>query len=389
MPVMFSELAIGRRTQKSAIGAFYSLSKRWTPVGVSGVLAAFLILGFYYVVAGWTAGYLTFAVTGELSQLSTPEQYSDMFSSFVSNPERPILYMWIFIAITHLIIFMGVEKGLERVSNILMPLLFLILISLCINSLFLPGSIEGVKFFLYPDFSKLTGEGLLQAVGQAFFSLSIGLGALIAYGAYIPKDSNLKNTTLQVMSLDTAVAILAGLIIFPAAASVGIKPDAGPALVFQTLPAIFNTLPMSDLWASIFFLLLVIAALTSTMSLHEVTTVFFMEELKLSRRNGAMLTSVIVGLLGMVSIYSVCTPTDTIPLFDLLDYLTANIMLPLGGMATSIFAGWKLDRKILEAELTSDGLYPTKILPVMIFLLKYVCPIVIFVVFLDSTGILK
>ncbi|MFI3306014.1 MAG: sodium-dependent transporter [Rikenellaceae bacterium] len=390
-PVMMTELTIGRITQQSAVGAFRKLSPRWKLLGYNGILAAFLILGFYYVVAGWTAEYFVFAVTGELATLSTTAEYTNLFNDFITNPMRPILYTWIFVAMTHAIIFMGVQKGLEKVSNVLMPLLFVILIVLSINSLMLPGSWEGVKFFLYPDFSKITAQGLLQAVGQAFFSLSIGLGALIAYGAYVPKDANLRTTTLQVMGLDTAVALLAGLIIFPATASMGIDPTAGPALVFETLPAIFNMMPMSSLWASIFFVLLIIAAITSTMSLHEVATVYFMEEFKLSRRKGAMLTSVIVGTLGTAASLSLCVPASEgyTPLFDLLDYVTANIMLPLGGMLTCIFVGWKLDKKTYIDQITNNGKLPCSYSNAIIFLLKYVCPVVIFIVFLDSAGIFR
>ncbi len=390
-PVMMSELTIGRITQKSAVGAFRQLAPRWKWLGYNGILAAFLILGFYYVVAGWTAEYFVFAVTGELEKLSTTAEYSDMFNNFITNPVRPVLYTWIFVALTHAIIFMGVQKGLEKVSNILMPLLFLILIVLSINSLMLPGSWEGVKFFLYPDFTKITPQALLQAVGQAFFSLSIGLGALIAYGAYVPKDANLRTTTFQVMGLDTAVALLAGLIIFPATASMGIDPTSGPALVFETLPAIFNMMPMSSVWASIFFLLLIIAAITSTMSLHEVATVYFMEEFKLSRRRGAMLTSVIVGTLGTAASLSLCVPPTEgyTPIFNLLDFVTANIMLPLGGMLTCIYVGWKLDKKTYVDQITNFGKIPCSYTNVLIFLLKYICPFVIFLVFLDSTGVFK
>ncbi len=387
-PVMMSEFALGRMTHLSAVGAFSKLSKRWTWLGYNGVVTAFLIMGFYYVVAGWTAEYFILATTGDLSQLSTPTEYRELFVEFTSNPWKPVFYMWGFVVVTHLIIFMGVQKGLERVSNVLMPLLFGILIVLAINSLLLPNSMEGVKFFLYPDFSVITTDTFLQAIGQAFFSLSIGLGALIAYGSYVPREANLRTTSFQVMALDTAVALLAGLIIFPATSSVGIDPTAGPALVFETLPAIFNTLPMSGLWASIFFLLLVIAAVTSTMSLHEVGTVFFIEQLKVSRKVGATLTSLLVGTLGTAASISLCVNTDMPSLFDMLDYITANICLPVGGLMTCVFVGWRLDRKRYEAEITNDGKLPFRFMKQTIFIIKYICPIAIFIIFLDSIGII-
>lgn len=395
LPVMLSEFAVGRSTQMSAVGAYKQLDRgagRWKWLGYNGVFAAFVVMGFYFVVAGWTAEYFVFSATGELAKYTSVESYSRLFSSFVSNPWRPLIFTWIFIAMSHAIIHLGVEKGLERVSKLLMPLLFMILIILSVNSLLMPGSWEGVKFFISPDFSKITPQVVLQAVGQAFFSLSVGLGALVAYGSYIPQGANLRTTALQVTLLDTSVAIIAGLIIFPACFSVGISPASGPALVFETLPAIFNTLPFSSLWATIFFLLLIIAALTSTMSLHEVTTVYFIEEWGISRKNGAILTSIIVGALGTVASLSMGVWSGfTIAgmnLFNLFDYVTANIMLPLGGLLTCIFVGYRMDRKIVESQITNGGAYGNDYFRVMIFLLRYVCPIVIFVIFLDSIGVL-
>ncbi len=395
LPVMLSEFAVGRATQMSAVGAYTQLDReggRWKWLGYNGVLAAFIVMGFYFVVAGWTAEYFVFSATGELAKYESVESYARLFESFVTNPWRPLLFTWVFIAMSHTIIHFGVEKGLERVSKLLMPLLFIILIVLSVNSLLMPGSWEGVKFFISPDFSKITPQVVLQAVGQAFFSLSVGLGALVAYGSYIPKDANLRTTALQVTLLDTSVAIIAGLIIFPACFSVGISPASGPALVFETLPAIFNTLPLSSLWATIFFLLLIIAALTSTMSLHEVTTVYFMEEWGISRRNGAILTSVIVGVLGTIASLSMGVWSDFtifgMNLFNLFDYVTANIMLPLGGLLTCLFVGYVMDKRVVEREMTNAGEMGAGYFRFMRFLLRYICPIVIFVIFLDNIGLL-
>lgn len=392
-PVMISEFALGRATHRSAVGAYKALGgRKWSWLGYNGVLTAFIIMGFYYVVAGWTAEYLVVSVSGELSKYSEVSEYKELFNGFVSHPWKPVLYTWLFIFVNHLVIHMGVAKGLERVSKVLMPMLFVILIVLAVNSLLLPNSWEGLVFFLKPDFSKLSPEVVLMAVGQAFFSLSIGLGALIAYGSYIPKGADLRKTATQVTILDTSVAFISGLIIFPAAASVGIDPGAGPALVFQTLPAIFNMLPWSMLWSSVFFLLLVIAALTSTMSLHEVVTVYLMEEWGLPRRIGTYVTSISVALLSAVASLSLGVGSGFtifgLTLFDAMDYLTANLMLPIGGLCTCIFVGWWLERKIFEDQITNFGELKRGDLSLMTFLIRYICPITLFAMFLDNLGFL-
>lgn len=393
LPLMLSEFALGRATHKSAVGAFKKLTNnKWTFIGYNGVLAVALIMGFYYVVAGWTAEYFLFSVTGELATYTTPEQYSSLFTNYITNPWKPICVTWIFVLVNHVIVELGVTKGLETVSKYLMPLLFVILMVLCVNSLMMPDSIKGVEFFLKPDFSKITPSVVLQAMGQAFFSLSIGIGAMIAYGSYIPKDANLKTTVAQVSILDTMVALLSGLIIFPAAFSVGINPGSGPALVFETLPAIFNTLPMSSLWATIFFTLLIIAALTTTMSFHEVITVYFMEEWGRSRRVGTYIASGIACVLSGVASMSLGNwdgfTIFGMTIFDAMDYITANFMLPLGGMFICICTGWWLDKKVLTDEVTNHGKTKCWYLPLIFFLLRYVCPVAVFFIFLNSIGLI-
>ncbi|MFI3248852.1 MAG: sodium-dependent transporter [Rikenellaceae bacterium] len=393
LPIMLSEFVIGRETNKSAVGALKKLTgHKWSWLGYNGVLAITLIMGFYYVVAGWTAEYFLISVTGELENHVTPESYSALFGGFVTDPWKPVAMSWLFIAVNHIIVVQGVTKGLEKVAKYLMPLLFLILIILCVNSLMMNNAINGVEFFLKPDFSKITGKVVLQAAGQAFFSLSVGIGALIAYGSYVPKEASLRNTVFQVSILDTLVAILAGLIIFPAAFSVGIDPGSGPALVFETLPAIFQTLPMASLWASIFFLLLIIAALTTTMSFHEVVTVFFMEEVGFSRRMGVYCASAIAIVLSGIASLSLGDWSEYtifgMTIFDFMDYITSNFMMTLGGMFTCIYIGWYLDKSILTNQVTNFGELKCSYLPFIFFLLKYVCPIVIFIIFLNGIGLI-
>lgn len=392
LPVMISEFAVGRSTGVGAVPAYKKLGgKRWMLLGYNSIITSTLIMGFYYVVAGWTAEYFWLSVTGDLANYTTAAEYKELFGTFVTDPWKPIFYTWIFIAANHLVIQRGVTKGLEKVSNLLMPLFFVILIVMAINSLMMPNAMEGVKFFLQPDITKITPSVILKGVGQAFFSLSIGLGALVIYGAYMPKSNNLRTTALQVSFLDTIVAVIAGLIIFPATASTGIDPTAGPALVFETLPMIFQQLPWSMLWATIFFLLLMIAAITSTMSLHEVGTVFLMEKFHISRTKGTAAVSIIIGLLAALASLSLGVGSEMkilgLTLFDLLDYVTANITLPLGGMLTSIFVGWKMEESLLKNELTNNGELKFGYYREVIFMLRYICPIIIFFIFLDSIGL--
>lgn len=391
LPLMIAEFTVGRASHRNAVGAYRALDEKWSFLGYNGVLAAFLILGFYFVVAGWTAEYMVRSLTGDLAHLAAAEEYAAMFDRFIRNPWRPLLYTTAFVLASHGIIALGVQKGIERSAKVLMPLLFVILIVLAVHSLLLPGGAEGVRFFLLPDFSKVTAATVLTALGQAFFSLSIGIGTMVTYASYFKPETNLRHTALNVTILDTLVAVLAGIVIFPAVFSAGIEPSSGPSLVFITLPGIFNGMPLSMVWSSVFFLLLVVAALTSTISLHEVITVYLHEEWHLSRRGAAWATTggtlalaALASLsLGMLDGWRICG----LNLFDSLDYVTANILLPVGGFFTCIFVGWRLDPEILEAEITNRGRLNFRIRRLFAILLRYVCPTVLLLVFLDNLGV--
>ena len=389
--VMVGELALGRKTGRGAIGAYKVLSKRFKWLGWLGVLSAFLILGFYFVVSGWTAEYMVHSVTGSLARYTTADEYKSVFENFIQNPWRPVLYTALFVLATHFVIAMGVQKGIERSAKVLMPLLFVILIALSIHSLLMPGGEEGLRFLFRPDFSKVTPSTVLVALGQAFFSLSIGIGTMVTYASYFKPDTNLRHTALNVTILDTLVAVLAGVVIFPAVFSVGIEPSSGPSLVFITLPGIFNSMPLSMVWSSVFFLLLVVAALTSTISLHEVITAYMHEEWHMSRRVAAWSTTGACMALAAVASLSLGVLKGWnifgLTIFDSLDYLTANILLPAGGFFTCIFVGWRLDRKILKAEISNNGTLKFRIYGVFIFLVRYVCPAVLLLIFLDNLGL--
>lgn len=391
LPIMLAEFAVGRTTRRNAVGAYHALDRRWSFIGYNSVLAAFLILGFYFVVSGWTAEYTVHSLTGELASLSTTEEYAAQFEGFISNPWRPLLYTLLFILATHAVIALGVQKGIERSAKVLMPLLFIILIALSIHSLLMPGAAEGMRFLFRPDFSKVTASTLLTALGQAFFSLSVGIGTMVTYASYFKPETNLRHTALNVTLLDTLVAVLAGVVIFPAVFTAGIAPSSGPSLVFITLPGIFNGMPLSMVWSTVFFLLLVVAALTSTISLHEVITAYLHEEWHLSRRSAAWLTTLSTAALatlaslslGLLRGWRICGLT----LFDALDFATANILLPLGGLFTCIFVGWKLDPERFREQLSNHGTLRCRIHGLLIFLLRWVCPVILLLVFLDNLGL--
>lgn len=394
LPVMITEFFIGRHSRSNAAGAFKVMAPgtKWSFIGYNGVLAAFLILGFYSVVAGWTLEYIVQAFSGTLAG-KTAAAFKLDFENFSTGIVRPIGWTVAFIALTHFIIISGVKKGIERASKVMMPLLFLILVALCIRSVTLPNAEKGLFFLFRPDFSKITSSVVLSAMGQAFFSLSIGMGCLITYSSYFKKDTNLQNTALQVTILDTLVAILAGVMIFPAVFSFGIAPTAGPELVFITLPNVFEQLPFGGLWSAIFFILLALAALTSTISLHEVSTAYVHEEYHISRKKAAWFVSGGVLILGILSSLSFGILKDFtifgMIFFDALDYFTAKIMLPLGGMLICIFAGRRVDRKILKAELTNEGTLPFHFFNTYVFFMKYIAPVAIGIIFLNELGLIN
>ena len=287
----------------------------------------------------------------------------------------------------------GVKKGIERASKVMMPVLFLILCALCVRSVTLPDASEGLRFLLQPDFSKIRSSVVLSAMGQAFFSLSIGMGCLITYSSYFGKHTNLQTTALQVTLLDTLVAVLAGIMIFPAVFSFGIAPTAGPELVFITLPNVFEQMPLGNLWSLVFFVLLALAALTSTISLHEVATAYMHEEWQMTRSRAAVYVSLGVLFFGSISSLSMGVLSEYtiggLNFFDLLDYITAKIMLPLGGMLICLFVGQRVDKKILKAELTNEGTIPFYFFNTYAFFMKYIAPIAIGIIFLNELGLLR
>ena len=399
LPIMIAEFLIGRHSQANTARAYQILAPgtQWRWVGRMGVLAGFLILGYYSVVAGWTLEYIFEAVSNSFAG-KTPAEFLSSFQSFSSNPWRPALWLTLFLLATHFIIVKGVEKGIEKSSKIMMPTLFIIILILVGCSVTLPGAGKGIEFLLKPDFSKVDGNVFLGAMGQAFFSLSLGMGCLCTYASYFSKNTNLTRTAFSVGIIDTFVAVLAGFIIFPAAFSVGIQPDAGPSLIFITLPNVFQQafsgIPiLAYIFSVMFYVLLALAALTSTISLHEVVTAYLHEEFNFTRGKAARLVTTGCILLGILCSLSLgVTKEFTIfglGMFDLFDFVTAKLMLPLGGLLISIFTGWYLDKKLVWSEITNNGTLKVPTYKLIIFILKYVAPIAISVIFINELGLLK
>ena len=395
IPVLTAEFFVGKYTHLNAVGAYRKLAPRtpWVAIGYNGVLAAFLIYGFYSVVAGWTLHYIWESASGALAQFSTPAEYEAHFNSFVTNPWKPTLATVGFMLITHVIIMLGVQKGIERSSKLMMPILFVILLVLCGRSISMDGGMEGLKFLFTPDFSKVTSQTFLNAVGQSFFSISAGLGCMIVYASYFSDSTKIGSTAVSVALIDTFVAVLAAVMIFPAVFSVGIQPTAGPSLVFITLPNILNTLSFSWLWSTIFFLLLALAALTSTISIHEVVTAYVSEQWNVRRNRAAWLSTAAMLVLGVVCSLSFSVLSGwTIggrSIFDFFDYLTANFMLPIGGIFTCLFVGWKIDQTLLKNEITNYGTARFIGIKTYVFLLRWIAPTCILLVLLNQIGIVK
>ena len=397
LPGMICEFIVGRHAQANAAAAYDKLSggRPWKLVGYLGILTSTIILGFYAVVAGWCLQYLYAALVGQLS--GDANYVKDYFVSFSSNPVRPVLFGIAFILITHLVVVRGVRGGIERTSKTLMPILFLLLLILVVASCLLPDAMEGVRFLFQPDFSKLSSNVMLDALGQAFFSLSLGTACLCTYASYFSRDTNLLASAGQIALLDTMIAILSGLMIFPAAASVGISPDSGPSLIFITLPNVFQqafaAMPIAGYVVGVmFFALLVFAALTSTISMHEIGTAFFTEEWNMPRRRSAWVITVVASLICVVCSLSVGAIDELkllgISVMDFCDQLTANFMLPTGALLACLFVGWYIPRQVAHDEFTNWGTHGQRIFPVFIFAVRYVCPLCIVLVFLHQLGII-
>ena len=398
MPCMISEFIIGRHSASNTARAYRQLSNGtpWMVIGYLGVLTGFLITGYYAVVAGWCFQYIFASLLGHLH--GTPSQLADYFTAFETDPFKPVFWMAAFLLVTHYVIIHGVQNGIERASKTLMPALFLLLLVIVVAACCLPGAERGIAFLLKPDFSQLSGKVFMGALGQSFYSLSIGMGCLCTYASYFSKQTNLTRSAVQISLIDTLVAILAGLMIFPAAFSVGINPDSGPSLVFITLPNVFQqafaSMPLIGYVVALaFYALLALAALTSLISLHEVSTAFVQEEFHTTRKRGATFVTVVCILIGCLCSLSLgkwnFLQIGGKSLFDIFDFVTGQILLPFGGFLTCLFIGWYMPHKLVRDEFTNWGTLRGKLFHTYFFCIKFVCPIAILMIFLYQLGFIS
>lgn len=392
IPAMISEFVIGRATHSNARKAMRALKPggKFHWVAYLGIVGSVMILSFYSVVAGWIVEYLYQAATGGLSGHNAQE-LAQIFGDFTADPFRSVLWTLLFLAINYLVLRRGVKDGIEKISNIMMPVLFLILLVFCVRSLTMPGATQGVEFLFHPDFSKLSPKMVLGAMGQAFFSLSLGVTVLMTYASYFSDETPLVRSATVIAVLDTVVAVLAGIIIFPAVFSFGLEPTAGPKLVFETLPSIFLQMPGGYFWLVAFFVLLFFASLTSTISMSETAISFLSEERRMSRSSATGVTILVAMVLGSVCALSFGVLSGFkvfgLTAFDLFDYITSNIVLPIGGMAFSLFVGWVVDRKIVENQLTNFGERHITLHKPIFFCIRFVAPVGIALIFLYGLGL--
>lgn len=397
IPGMISEFIVGRHAGSNAVSAYGRLSSKkwWKIVGVMGIFSSTVILGFYSVVAGWCLQYLYASIMGHLN--GDASFVSNYFASFSGSIVKPILWGLAFIIITHLVVIRGVRNGIEKASKLMMPTLFILLLIIVVASCMLPDAGKGIAFLFKPDFSKLTGGVFLSALGQAFFSLSLGTACLCTYASYFDKTTNLAKSAGQIALVDSMIAILAGLMIFPAAFAVGVSPDSGPSLIFITLPNVFQqafaAMPVIGYIISIlFYALLSLAALTSTISMHEIGTAYFHEEMKLTRKQAACIITAIAGLLCILCSLSVGSCGELqlfgMSLMDFFDFLTAQILLPTGALLTCIYVGWAAPKNVVQDELTNCGTIKGTLLTAYLFAVRFICPAAITMIFLDQFGII-
>ena len=387
LPILISEFIIGRRSQAAARGAFRKLApgSRWYVAGSLAVLCCTLILSFYSVVGGWGIEYLVKAFRFEFTQDNTAAM-STMFTDFASSTAGPLICHTVFLVVTGLIVIFGVKNGIEKFSKVMMPLLFVIMIAIAVRSLTLPGAKEGIDYLFKPDWSKVSSGTFLAALGQAFFSLSLGSGMVITYGSYVKKDENIVKIGTETALADTLFALIAGCAIMPAVFAFGISPSEGPGLVFTTLPFIFSQLPAGGIVAILFFLALLLAALTSSISVLEVIVAFCMEEFHLKRKAAVALCLVVLWVLGALCSLSLGILSDFkilgMSIFDLFDYTSANVLMLIGGLLVVLFVGWKLGRKVIHDELTNTGSLkiPVWLLDTLLFLIRFLAPAAIAVI---------
>ncbi|GEN54820.1 sodium-dependent transporter [Halobacillus faecis] len=393
VPLLLTEVSIGRKAESDVVGSFQKLAPKtpWFLTGFFGIASAFLILGFYAVVAGWAIFYFWNYING--SFFTSPEVgYDGAFGQFISHSWHPIAWTALFMILTIVIVLSGVKKGIEAANKIFMPLLAIILLGLAAFSLSLDGASEGLKFLFQPDWTAFSNPSIyIAALGQAFFSLSLGMGAMLTYGSYLKKENKLPSATLGIGIMDTFFAVISGVVIFPAVFAFGIDPSSGPPLVFITLPSIFEQMPFGGIIGLVFFFALILASLSSSVSILEVPTAYFMRAFGWTRFATSVLVGSIMFVLGIgvslgFGLWSGVTPIGDLNILDSMDYIASNILLPLGGLSMALLVGWYFKKsEALEATDMKNGLIGN----VWFTIVKFIAPVMIIVIFLNQIGVIS
>ena len=387
--IMLGEMTIGRNTHLSSVEAYKKINKKWAFVGIIGVVVAFCILSFYSVIGGWVLNYISKYITGGIPG----SEASTYFSSFISGTTAPIMWHFIFMVSCCIIVLKGIAGGIEKASKIMMPALLILLIVVVIRAVTLEGAMAGIEFFLKPDFSKVTISTVMAALGQAFFSLSLGMGAVITYGSYLGKNENLEKNAVIIPGIDTVVALLAGFAILLAVFAFGLEPTAGPSLMFITLPSVFDSMAFGQIFGLLFFILILFAALTSAIALLEVVVAFVIDTFKINRKIATIGMALIIFLIGIpCSLANGPVMGDVLifgfNFFDLMSFVAESVLMPLGGLLMCVFIGhvWGIDKAV--DEISCEGKYSFKSRKFFIVMIKYVAPILIFIIWLNAIGIL-
>ena len=388
-PIMLAEFSLGRKTNRNPVGAFDQLKPNslWIGIGYMGVLAGFFILSFYGVVGGWTFAYIVKSITGSVLEFATPKEAAVFFEDFIGNTEEVLFYHALFIGTCIAIVLKGVHGGIEKACDILMPTLVVILFLLMLRSLTLDRAMDGMAFYLTPDFSKVNTNVILIALGQAFFSLSLGMGCMITYGSYLSEKVSLTSSTVYVVIFDTLIALLVGMVIFPAVFSMGLEPTEGPGLVFSVLPTVFASMPLGHGVAIIFFILLAIAAITSGISLLEVVVAYFIDQRGWQRKKAVLVVGSAIFAFGIPSGLSFGIMADVkllgMNFFDHIDNIASNYFLPLGGMLTAVFVGWVWGTKNAHEEIEKyENKFSFPWSECWGFLIRYITPVAVGIVFI-------
>ncbi|SHK09957.1 neurotransmitter:Na+ symporter, NSS family [Anaerobranca californiensis DSM 14826] len=388
IPLMICELTIGRRGKSNIVRAFKGIKpgSPWWIIGALGVAAGFIILSFYSVIAGWSVAYIFKFLSGGLNNLGVRDS-GEVFGSFVASPIEPLIWHGIFMAMTIGIVIFGIDKGIEKASKIMMPILFVLLLLLALRSITLPGAFEGLKWYLTPNLKAINIKIILGALGQVFFSLSLGMGAMMTYGSYLTDDNDIPNSAMLISLADLSIAVLAGFIIIPAVFAFDYEPNAGPSLIFITLPAVFAFLPLGNIFGGLFFSLLTIAALTSAISLLEVPVAYFIEEFKWSRKEASIILGSVIFILGIPSSLSMGILGQTLifgkGFLDFMDFFSSNLILPIGGLLTALFVGWVWGDRGIFNEL-EKGRVTFTLKNIWFSIVKYLLPIVLFYILITG-----